>query len=888
MAAEKPTYEELLARCERAEAMRSRTERIAHMGSWEWDVESDTVTWSNELFRIFGREPGGRAPSFAEHPDLYVAEDMERLRGAVTRCVKAGTPYELELRAKRADGEIRHCIARGQPETDVRGRVYRLVGSFQDITERKRAQKEMESLFSLSLAMICIADIQTATFTRVNPAFTDILGYEAEELLSRPFVDFVHPDDVEPTRRILEDRLQRGEKVIHFENRYRHKDGSFRWISWVSHPRLEEGLAYAVAIDVTEKKRAEADLRESEERFRTLIENLPAGTFLHDLDGTFRMVNAAACKNTGYSRDELLGMSVAHIDPESFSRDDRKGLWKRLRTGESATFESTHVRKDGSRYPAELHLNGIVLDGEPVILPVAFDITERRQAEKALRESETLLEETGRMARVGGWEVDARTRELTWTTETYRIHEVPLDRKPPFEEAIEFFHPDDRPKLTEAVGRALEEGEGYDMELRFITAKGRELITRTRCTPIVEDGEVVKLRGTFQDITAQKEMQDRLSQMEKMDAIGQLAGGVAHDFNNQLAGIMGFADMLAHRLEDPRLRKYAENIVAASKRSSDLTQQLLAFARKGQYKKEPLDLHKTVHDVVTILEHTIDPRITTRQLLCASPAVTTGDPSQLQNVVLNLAINARDAMPEGGELIFETANTRLERDYCDAVPYDIAPGHYVRLCVTDSGVGMDAETQAHVFEPFFTTKDVGKGTGMGLAAVYGTVKNHGGSVNVYSEPGRGTSFRVYLPLEEDAARELGPPPAAAPLSAKPLRILVVDDEEIFRNMACEMLRDAGHRVDTAADGTAAVEHYRRRWRETDLVILDMVMPQMDGKEAFRRMKEIDPAVRVLLASGYSINGTANELLAEGVHGFLQKPFSQAELDQAVEIEGQIP
>jgi CheY-like chemotaxis protein len=287
-----------------------------------------------------------------------------------------------------------------------------------------------------------------------------------------------------------------------------------------------------------------------------------------------------------------------------------------------------------------------------------------------------------------------------------------------------------------------------------------------------------------------------------------------------------------------------------------------------------------VTEAVAILEHSIDPRIEIRQILTANPCTTTGDPSQIQNAALNLAINARDAMPEGGALTFETRVAELDEAYCRSVPHEIQPGRYVCLSVSDTGTGMDAQTREHIFEPFFTTKEQGEGTGMGLAAVYGTVKQHGGAVNVYSEPGHGSTFRLYFPLTGKDFREQSPSDEES-RPIKPLRILLVDDEEVFRDMAGEMLAGVGHTVEAREDGQAAVEWYRAHWQEVDLVILDMIMPKMGGEAAFFEMKRINPDVKVLLASGYSINGAAQDLLAAGVRGFLHKPFTFEDITRAV-------
>jgi signal transduction histidine kinase/ABC-type uncharacterized transport system substrate-binding protein/ActR/RegA family two-component response regulator len=376
------------------------------------------------------------------------------------------------------------------------------------------------------------------------------------------------------------------------------------------------------------------------------------------------------------------------------------------------------------------------------------------------------------------------------------------------------------------------------------------------------------------------ESEDRLRQSEKLTAIGQLAGGIAHDFNNQLTGVMGYADMLSERLEEEPYKRFALAIMASARRAADLTQKLLAFSRKGKYLIVPMDVHQILGEVVSILERSIDKRVRIRQVLKVSHATILGDPNQIQNALLNLAVNARDAMPEGGDLTFETDAITLDEAYCRDHHQEISPGSFLRVTVTDSGCGMTDEVKKHLFEPFFTTKEPGKGTGMGLASVYGTVRNHHGTIQVHSEPGHGTTVRLCLPLAANTVRETEGRYDSVPARGS-ARILLVDDEETVRMMAPEMLRDLGYSVATCSDGREAADYYRVHWKEIDLVILDMVMPEMGGRDAFIAMRQINPRLRALLSSGYSLNGAAQGILDEGVLGFIGKPYRKAELAEIV-------
>lgn len=402
-----------------------------------------------------------------------------------------------------------------------------------------------------------------------------------------------------------------------------------------------------------------------------------------------------------------------------------------------------------------------------------------------------------------------------------------------------------------------------------------------------KDGAPIGFQGVARDITDRKKAESEKQRLElqlrhsqKMEAIGTLAGGVAHDFNNLLAGILGYASMLKSMgMPGDPVAKAAEVIEKAGQRASQLTQQLLGFARKGKMQNAPVDLHSTVQEVVALLSRTIDKNITIIQKLRAPMAAILGDPGQLQQVILNLAVNARDAMPNGGNLIFET--DIMDLDGRTALRFDEMPaGRYLVLSVSDTGCGIPKELQERVFEPFFTTKEQGKGTGMGLAMVYGIVKNHGGTVTLYSEEQCGTRFQVYLPLSQEIS-----PAAAASETAAPImgsgRILVVDDEEVVRDMASDLLKALGYDVIAVSDGVEAVEYYKHHGDGIALAVIDMIMPRMGGRECFRELKKMNPDVKAILSTGYSRDGAAQEILDEGMLGFAQKPYRMRQLSEVV-------
>ena len=422
--------------------------------------------------------------------------------------------------------------------------------------------------------------------------------------------------------------------------------------------------------------------------------------------------------------------------------------------------------------------------------------------------------------------------------------------------------------------------ESLDCDLPGREGEERQIEVSFRRSTIGDEQYVL---AVARDITKRRRLEEQLRQSEKMQAVGQLAGGIAHDFNNQLVGIVGYADILRAKLSrHPDLAGYADNILRSARRASDLTAHLLAFARKGKFLTVTVDLHEIINEVVDLLERSIDKKILIKLDFGANPATTIGDPSQLQNCILNLALNARDAMPSGGELSFVTRVAHLDEAYCRTNTDSIEIGDYVEIRVSDTGVGMSRPVVERIFEPFFTTKDREKGTGMGLAAVYGTVKNHMGTIGVDSEEGRGSTFTVHLPLlntkGESPAMEAEASSIEAPSGA---HLLLVDDEVSVRDSTTELLRSLGYRVSSCENGQDAVDFFKRSAGTVDLVILDMIMPVMGGDTTFENLKTISPGVRVLLSSGYSLDGQAQEIMNRGARGFIQKPYLRAELSRAI-------
>ncbi len=625
---------------------------------------------------------------------------------------------------------------------------------------------------------------------------------------------------------------------------------------------------------------AEEALKQSEQLFRMISENAPVFIDSFDEHGRCLFWNKQCRKTFGWTIDEINEQedSIALFYPDPAVR---KEVTSSIISTPDGHFKEWYpVTKDG-KILRMMWANFRLPSGQ--VFSIGHDITERKLAEQALRESEENLsiilnsieeaviavdrqEKITQMNRVAqiltGWTFeDAKTRLLS---EVFSITDRFSGESCPY-----------------SVEKVINIGTTIGLASHIIL-KSRDGVERQIADTVAPiknpEGEIIGAVLVFRDVTEQFRLEERVRQSEKMQVVGQLAGGIAHDFNNQLSAILGYSELLILRLEDEQLIKDATRIKQGALRAANLTAQLLAFSHKGKSLSTPVSIHKIISEVTDILERTISKQITIQQILNASSEATLGDPNQLQNAILNMAINARDAMPDGGKLIFETSVCELDENFLKEYLYDILPGTYLMISISDNGCGMSAETQKHIFEPFYTTKEVGKGTGMGLASVYGTIHNHKGEISVCSEVGKGTTFSIYLPLLEGVNSTEVVEKSKTPVNGT-ARILLVDDEKTILEFATSALEALGYETITCSDGKEAVEYYEKSSAEIDLVILDMIMPVMGGRETFLQMKKINPEVLAILSSGYSLNETAQTILDDGVKAFIRKPYELIELSK---------
>jgi PAS domain S-box-containing protein len=424
--------------------------------------------------------------------------------------------------------------------------------------------------------------------------------------------------------------------------------------------------------------------------------------------------------------------------------------------------------------------------------------------------------------------------------------------------------------------------EPITVEMGLLAKDGGVISTESRMSAVyAADGTPLYLLGLTRDVSERRRLEEQLRQSAKMQAIGELAGGVAHEFNNMLTGILGYANMLRLTAEPgTSVHESARTIEKAAERAADLTRKLLGFARRGRQRRESVDLNGVIREVVSLLRQTISETIHVSCEMNVEDLVVIGDSGQLEQVLLNLALNARDAMPSGGDLAFATGIAELTESGNIPEP-DVKPGRFAFVTVADTGSGITQEDMHRIFEPFFTTKGQGRGTGMGLAMVYGTVRNHGGFTTVESKPGEGSTFKVYIPLDSCEVPEEPAPVAEPSAHSGTGRILVVDDEDLVRDVARSMLEICGYEVVTVSTGQEAVDYYRDHGDGIDLVLIDMVMPEMSGRDCFRALKEMDPDVRAVLSTGYGANGEARDIVQEGMAGLVLKPFSKGALGATI-------
>jgi PAS domain S-box-containing protein len=761
--------------------------------------------------------------------------------------------------------------------------------------EEKRFRAAYESLVDQPVFGMAIYEGDRLVYA--NKALARTLGYGAEELLGmsrQGLMRLVHPDD-RPWLAQYRSPLLKGELAdASLECRVLRKDGGVRWVRVTAATGDHDGrpALHLYILDITEKKQTERALEASELRVRALLEGAGDAIFLHDVDGDILDFNQAACDALGYTRDELIGMTVAELDADHDAPDVRR-LGERVCSGEHFTFETRHIRKDGHVVPVELRLSSVVWRDQQIVLAVARDIAERKEAEATVRRQRDFARELLDTAHAIVLVLDTDGNVTLFNRFAQELTGYSAEEAMGLNWFETFLPPADRDRIRSAFRRVLKGGQYRGVENRILTKSGRHVLIRWDNSILTdEEDRVAGVLAIGNDVTEARATEEQLRQAVKMEAIGRLAGGVAHDFNNMLAIIQGYADLVIQALgeEHPQVEDVVR-IRSAAARASNLTRQLLILGRRQIDRPRVIRINDIVRPMETMLRRTIGEDIDFDVTLAVNVPPVYADPTQIEEVVLNLVVNAREAMPEGGRLTIETTRAEVPPPKSAAKPR-LNPGSYALLTVSDTGSGMSEEVRGRVFEPFFTTKQIGEGTGLGLATCYGIVTHAGGHIEVDSAPDRGSTFRVFLPRTE---RE--PPsapqgePEEAQLRAGTETVLVVEDEAPVRRIIVRVLRGAGYEVLAASGPPEAVPLGLHHDGPIHLLVTDVVMPGGDGTDLARRLLEARPEMGVLYISGYA--GSAALVQQElpsgpGPHPpgraaaeMLPKPFTATELAEAV-------
>jgi PAS domain S-box-containing protein len=892
------------------EALRLSEERYRRIldsiedGYFEIDLKGKVMFLNDAACSMVGYD---RDKMIGMHYRQYTSsETAQQMFEVFHRIYETGIPERMiDYEVIKKDGSIRihelsAALLRG-PSGNPLG--FRALA--RDVTERRKAEGDLRKreeryrniLDSMEEAYFEVDLYGKMTF--FNTTAVKRLGYANEEVMGMSFRQFVDKENGKKVFVAFRHVFNTGETINGFDweviNKYGEKIAVESSVILLRDAQGNPAGFRGVVRDITERKQAEQALRESEEKYRTILENMVESYFELDLKGNYTFFNEALCEDQGYSRQELMGMNYrVYTSPEAAKRVYR--FFNEIyRTGKPLyVVDHEIIRKDGTKRIIEMSISLLrSLSGEPIgFWGVGRDVTERIKAEKAIEESERRYRMIAENMRDAVYTMDlgmhytymspSIARITGYTAE--EIQNISLNEQltPASYALVEQVLSEELAR--ESSGEPIDPDRSITFELEVIHKDGGYVWVEVTATfNRDENGRSTEVLGVARDITERKRAQEekaklegQLLQAQKMESIGRLAGGVAHDFNNMLSVILGYAELIKNRLpaEDPLLQDIVQ-IEKAARRSRDITAQLLAFSRKQIIEPRLMDLNDLItsdqNTFARLIGEDIDLRFYPGEDLWKIKA----DPSQIEQILVNLAVNARDAMPNGGKLTIETANIHLNEAYCrDHLGF--TPGYYVLLGVSDDGAGMDKETLEYIFEPFFTTKETGKGTGLGLAMVYGIVKQNNGFINVYSEPGQGTTFKIYLQRSMEGVEILEQDNDTQVASGSGM-ILLVEDDDMVRKITTDMLETLGYTVLSTGNPLEALALCKKRDTPIDLVITDVVMPEMSGREIRDSIKVMLPDMKILFMSGYTANVIVHHgVLEHGVH-FIQKPFSMNDL-----------
>ncbi|MDD8019473.1 MAG: PAS domain S-box protein, partial [Bacteroidota bacterium] len=827
---ERKHSEELLRNSEK---MLRESQSIAGLGSFIFDIVKDQWSSSAILNEIFGIDEGYTRSFQGWAALIHPASREQLIEYFNTEVLQKKKRFDKEYKIIRvSDGAERWVHGMGELKFDHRGAPIQLIGSILDITERKHAE-EVRLLQTTALDSaangVVITDLG-GNIVWVNKAFVKMTGYGFDEVVGK-------------NPRLLKSGIQNNSYYTNLwstiadgnvwsgEVTNRRKDGTLYTEEMTITPvrGTTDNITHYVAVkqDITERKLAEERLQVSEISYKGILNSVSEAIYVQDEKGRFMDVNRAAEEMYDYTREELLGKT-----PEFLSAPGKNNLAAsavalvKAFTGTPQYFEFWGKRKDGTIFPKDVSLNATTYFGRRAVVAVARDITEQRRSYEHIKEQAALLAEAHDAIVLLSTEYTI----LYWNKgaeHTYGWHENEIIGKDIRE--ILFKNVQD---YTEAF-QTLQTSGNFIGELHHRTKNGSELIVDVRLGVLRDsDGKPKSILSIATDVTEQKKLETQFLRAQRLESLGTLAGGVAHDLNNVLAPILLSIEVLKRLSNDEKALKLYELLEATAKRGSDIVKQILSFARGLEGSRTNVQPRHIIREILTIIKEIFPRSITITEQLSPDLWMITGDPTQFHQLIMNLCLNARDAMPNGGTLILSAENKIIDEQY-SRMNIQAKPGRYMMLSIADSGIGMSPEILDRIFEPFFTTKEIGKGTGLGLSTVHTIVKSYGGFVDVESVPGKGTSFKVYLPASEALVAEEKDVDNQNMLQGHGECILVVDDEVSICEITRETLETFGYTTFVAHDGTEAVALFASHKEKIAAVLTDMMMPLMDGAHLIR-------------------------------------------------------
>jgi|GEM_PF-2435165 len=904
----------------------SEAQRITKIGSWQRDLKTDQVIWSDELFRIFGLDPAGSQADFNTLLDLIHPDDREKQRKAAAEAIQNKQPYNTEYRIIRADGSQSLLHAQGEVVCDESGSPVYLRGTAQDITEQRHSELQLQEQKRFSENLIQNSAIATLVLDAEhkvviwNKACEEMTGIPASEIVGtkdqwKAFYNHERPILADVVLGSERDRLAQfypflSESLyckdgLHAEGWYRLK-GIDRYLVFDAAPIMDGDGVVTAAVetlqDITGRKLTEEKLKHSEERYRSVVENAFDMIQSVSPDGHLLYVNPAWLKTMGYTWEELKDRTIFDIIHPA-CQEKCSTVFNSLVSGMSVDhFETQFTARDGRVIDLEGSASVSITDGRVNSMQcILHDVTERKRLEEELFRSQQDWEYTFNSITDMVTVHDRDYNIILANKAAEKILGLPLLRDMKNRKCFAYYHGTDQAPSDCPSCSCLQSGKPDSFE---IFESHLNMFIEIRAIPRFDsNGNLIGLIHVARDITERKKaeaererlyhekemLREQLLQSQKMEAVGTLAGGIAHDFNNILNVIIGYSGLIERSAGiDEKTRGFLQEISNAANRAAYLTRGLLAFSRKQQLELKPADLNDIIRSITAMLHRIIGEDVRMNIGLCDNNPVVICDSGQIEQVVVNLATNARDAMPNGGSLNITTEIVCFDDNLCIEKGF-ANPGRYAMMRMTDTGLGMDEETVERIFEPFFTTKPVGSGTGLGLSIIYGIVAQHKGYLECNSAPGQGTTFSIYLPLAESAeSSENEKVKKDFAARGRGELVLVGEDDESGRRLIRIILEHQGYRVIEASNGVEVMEQFNANNKEISLMLLDVIMPDMNGYEALELISQKYPEAKAILMSGYTSDILAQRGIGDLSVPLLKKPVSPHELIDIVRntLDGQ--